>query len=769
MFSEADDIELTAFSFNGGGQAEPSSPTPSPVAEPKVLGNIRRQVRGLSLKTKATALAIAIGIIPLTLVGGAAAYFANQSITKQISDAKLARASGMGDQVNRFMIERFGDIKTYANLPILADPKVRAVVTDGERTATLARLLKAHPYYDSIAVYTLEGDLLLEAGPTKVLQNASKRDYFQQALNRNLPYISQPEASTVTGKTSIFFAAPVKDLVSGETIAIVLTRMPVESIKPAIERFARGNDEYHLLDASGKILIAKNPQETKSKATEIFPGLSAVISTRKEGAAITPYRLNNNIEQLAAYALAPKLEGLPDLGWSGIIALNTQYAFEPQRQLLLTLAIGTLLAAAAVGAAATILTGRATRPILEAANAAEKLGQGELETRIAVVGNDELALLGENINNMAGQIQTLLDEQEEAARQQFASQEEVARQQMKRAEEQRQQKEFLQRRALELLMEVDPISRGDLTIRAKVTEDEIGTIADSYNATILSLRKIVSQVKDAVGQVATTTTSSEASVQTLSAEAVRQTEEISTALNRIEEMSQSIRQVAANAAKAEAAVQEANQTVEAGDDAMNRTVEGIMAIRETVAETSKKVKRLGESSQKISKVVNLIGTFAAQTNLLALNASIEAARAGEEGRGFAVVADEVRSLARQSAEATADIEKLVAEIQMETNEVVTAMEAGTEQVVVGTKLVDETRQSLNKIAAVSTQINELVGAIAQAASTQSQASEVVTQTMSDVAMIATKTSAEATQVSVSINELLTVAQELQSSVGQFKL
>ena len=336
-------------------------------------------------------------------------------------------------------------------------------------------------------------------------------------------------------------------------------------------------------------------------------------------------------------------------------------------------------------------------------------------------------------------------------------------------EQQKAAKEFLQKRALELLIEVDPLSRGDLTIRANVTEDEIGTVADSYNSTIGSLRKIVTQVQQAAIQVAATTTNNQGSVQGLSAEALRQTQEIATALEQVQQMSNSIRAVAANASQAEAAVQQANATVLAGDAAMNRTVDGILAIRETVAETSKKVKRLGESSQKISKVVNLIGTFADQTNLLALNASIEAAHAGEQGRGFAVVADEVRVLARQSAAATAEIEALVKDIQTETNEVVAAMEAGTEQVVTGTRLVDETRQSLNKIGVVSSEISTLVAAIAQATVAQSKASDSVSHTMTDVAAIAGKTSSEAANVSASFQELLAVAQELQASVGQFKV
>ncbi|MGK7872473.1 MAG: methyl-accepting chemotaxis protein [Xenococcaceae cyanobacterium] len=352
---------------------------------------------------------------------------------------------------------------------------------------------------------------------------------------------------------------------------------------------------------------------------------------------------------------------------------------------------------------------------------------------------------------------------------QLATQVGLALERVNLLEEQRSAKEQLQKRAMELLMEVNPVSQGNLTIRARVTNDEIGTIADSYNATIESLRKIVSQVQTAVEQVAATTSNSEASVGALSAEAVRQTQQILGALERIEAMTYLARTVAAKAEQAETAVLEAAQTVEVGDTAMNRTVEGILGIRETVAETAKKAKRLGESSQKISKVVNLISRFAAQTHLLALKASIEAARAGEEGQGFAVIADEVRSLAAQSAEATGEIETLVASIQLETKEVVASMEQGTEQVTEGTKLVDETRQSLNQIAAASAQINQLVEAIAQAAVEQAQTSETVTETMADVAAIAENTSKSATKVSASFKELLAVADQLQEDVAKFKV
>jgi methyl-accepting chemotaxis protein PixJ len=338
-----------------------------------------------------------------------------------------------------------------------------------------------------------------------------------------------------------------------------------------------------------------------------------------------------------------------------------------------------------------------------------------------------------------------------------------------KATEQQQQREQIQQRAVELLREVEPVSKGDLTVQARVTPDEVGTIAGSYNTIINSLRQIVEQVQSTSASVAATASSNESAVTTLSQDAKHQLQALNQALAQIQVMVESIQGVSQRAKRAERSVQLATQTLAAGDAAMDRTVSGISAIRETVAETAKKVKRLGEASQKISRVVSLINGFAAQTNLLALNAAIEAAKAGEEGQGFGVVAEEVRSLAQQSTAATAEIEHLVEEIQSQTNDVVAAMESGTDQVVAGSQLVEESRHHLSQISEVGAQLNQLVREIAQAAAVQTETSGTVSQTMHQVAAIAEHTSQQTATVADSFGHLLEVAKELQVSVAQFKV
>jgi methyl-accepting chemotaxis protein PixJ len=227
--------------------------------------------------------------------------------------------------------------------------------------------------------------------------------------------------------------------------------------------------------------------------------------------------------------------------------------------------------------------------------------------------------------------------------------------------------------------------------------------------------------------------------------------------------------VEANAQQVEVAVQQANQTVMAGDAMIDRTVGEMQNIQETVTEADERLQRLSESFQKISRVLNLISNFTTQTQLLALNASIEATRAGEYGRGFAVVANEVRSLARQSADAADEIEQLVQEIQGGMAEVSTAMETGIEQVTSGTEVVTAARQSLTAIVDATTEISQLISGITQTTQEQTQQCQLLTHTMTNVATIANKTSEDSVAISTSFKDLLTMAKDLQTKGQKFKV
>ena len=333
----------------------------------------------------------------------------------------------------------------------------------------------------------------------------------------------------------------------------------------------------------------------------------------------------------------------------------------------------------------------------------------------------------------------------------------------------RANRQELEQEALRVLKAISPSFRGDLTVRAPLSETEIGTIADGYNTTIQSLRELVRQVQTAATSVSSTSSLNNTLVDNLSEQAKQELAQLDRAQAQVKLMAASSREVADFAEKVELVVQSANRTVKTGDTLMESTVEEILEIRSTVSTTAKKIKRLGETFQKISKVVNLIENFATQTNLLALNASIEATRAGQYGKGFAVVADEVRSLAYQSANATTEIERLVDEIRIDTNDVTEAMEIGIAQVVQGTNLVNETRKSLSEIVVATGEISELVQAIGLAAGTQTKQSDKLTAAMADVAAIANLTSGSAAQISESCQQLLTTSQVLETSVSRFRV
>ncbi|MDJ0535784.1 MAG: methyl-accepting chemotaxis protein [Xenococcaceae cyanobacterium MO_207.B15] len=894
--------------------------------------NIFKSWKQISLRRRATILGLAIGVIPIAAIGGIAHHLAAESLMQQIINDQESRTFDIRQKVSIYVNNIISDATTIASSPLFTDPELSKRASVKQKVAMLDSFLDAHHSqgFDSIAVFDVQGKLLFQSKsphPISPNDNYSNREYFQRAITNKTTAINDPEIHSLSGKNKLEVAVPIKEKWTGKMIGIVCLRMPLSHWRSIFQYVQSEGWEYRLIDTEGYIFDTEESEYIGRRTgadIKDLPQLQARLQTQMtnsiHGKALTKVMRDTDDDEKVLVTLAsiPNIEGVLDPGWQLALSRPVEDAFASLQELRLTLLIGASLTALIVGASTAFLAKQVTMPILAAAGAIRKIGRGELNTQLQIDGQDELSILGSNINKMAKQMKALVNYKAAEAQRsqrlkdltlqlsrtlnsdevfqiaveeilealqadrvlfygieenghgkviaesttdswsslrkveanqleylkeyvtddhyqfgkvraipniyqanlginhlkqleafavkaelvapfsvgqkfrgllivhqckqprkwqqaeinffaQLTSQIVLALERINLIQDQKSTQEQLQKRALELLVEVEPISRGDLTTHATVTEDEIGTLADSYNSTVESLRQIVVQVQKSITRMATATGNNEGFAQSLSERASQQSEAIGEALNQIQAMAESIHTIATNAEQAETTFQEVLKTVATGDVAMDRTVEGILAIRETVAETAKKVKRLGESSQKISKVVNLISSFAAQTNLLALNASLEATRAGEEGHNFARVAEEIRDLAQQSAEATTEIEKIVASIQLDTKEVVTAMEEGTERVVIGTKLVDETRQSLSQVANSSKQVSNRIAKIAQETVEEFQASKEITQTIAEVAEMASTTSKDAAQVSASTKELLTVAQELQESISQFKV
>jgi len=322
---------------------------------------------------------------------------------------------------------------------------------------------------------------------------------------------------------------------------------------------------------------------------------------------------------------------------------------------------------------------------------------------------------------------------------------------------------------LRLLDEMGDLADGDLTVQATVTEDITGAIADSINYAIDALRNLVQAINETTQQVSSAAQQSQATAMHLAEASDHQAQQITAASSAINEMAVSIEAVSNHAAELAG---EANRSVDIavrGNEAVQRTIHGMDSIREQIQETSKRIKRLGESSQEIGDIVELINDIAEQTNILALNAAIQAAMAGEAGRGFAVVADEVQRLAERSADATKQIEALVKGIQSDTKEAVASMEQSTSGVVQGAQLAQNAGQSLESIENVSKHLADLIRNISDSARQQASAANNISDTMNVIQEITTQTSAGTNETAASIGNLAELANELRRSVAGFKL
>jgi methyl-accepting chemotaxis protein len=321
----------------------------------------------------------------------------------------------------------------------------------------------------------------------------------------------------------------------------------------------------------------------------------------------------------------------------------------------------------------------------------------------------------------------------------------------------------------DLLEEVEQARQGNLTVRARISETSLGAVADSLNEMLRALNAVLLEVRQATKVVSKSASDLQVSARRLAAGAQEEERQVSSIFTTIREIADSVQQVSDNAATAAGVAREALDITSEGREGVESAVKGMNAVREVVLQSAKKIKRLGESSQEIGEIVQLISDFASKTNLLALNASIEAARAGEHGRGFSAVAQEIRNLANSSAEATKQISAKIKNTQNETNSVVVSMEQITQQVVLQSELVAHAGSALQAMDTITQRIVQHIEGISSAAAQQANAGGFVARSMGDIAQIAIYTARSIDQVHASMTRLTELAESLQERLGIFQL
>ena len=607
-----------------------------------------------------------------------------------------------------------------------------------------------------------------------VLENPRQIKVSSLVSKEELSKESPPSLSKITGEEALirYTATPVSDPLSKGVIGVLISGDVVNGknpiVKETVNTFGGGYGGVYFYKPDGTFALAtsmlgledkSNEKKNDLKLKPDVPFMDQAVLTQAQkgvGEKLTTRTKIDNQWMTVAVSSIVNSEGKPIVFLvRGTSEKNLDDLL--RETFLLQIGVGSL-ALIFAGLVALWLGKTLTKPLQELQESAQKFGQGDTSARAEILARDEVGQLAITFNNMADRI--VVGNQ---------SVEKTMQERQQELELQRKQKEELEEGVIRLLLGIEEASKGDLTVKERVETGAVGAITDAFNTTIGSLRGLVNQVLEASQQVNQKAQENTESVLNLSQKAITQVQSIDLTTQSVAQMAHDIESVSDTAQTAAAIARQGNEAAKEGQATMDQTVNSIYKIRGGVAEISKKSKRLAESSQEISKIVNIISSISEKTNLLAFNASIEAARAGENGQGFRIVADEVRRLAEMVNLSAQEIEQVILDIQSETAEMTRMMEESTSEVVTGTQLVQQTKETLQNLASISQEIDSLLASISTSTTSQRLTSVSVTEAMQQVAEVAKETSASSQSVSDALNSLSAIALELQNSASRFKV
>ena len=383
-------------------------------------------------------------------------------------------------------------------------------------------------------------------------------------------------------------------------------------------------------------------------------------------------------------------------------------------------------------------------PLNQLQQAIGKVEKGGYEVRMNMRTRDELAAVGRMFDK-------LLDER-------IASLKSTA-----------SENERLNSSVIGLFSAMGALSQKDLTVRAPVTEDIIGTLGDAINQLTDVTATVLHHVTKVAGVVEDASERMKQQSDVVNEMAKEEDVIVVRLISNLETAMASIGEVAIFARDSNRAAAEATKSTESAMQTVQATLSGMNAIRETISEMEKRIKRLGERSQEISQIVNLINTISERTHVLSLNAAMQAAMAGEAGRGFAVVAEEVQRLAENSRQATGQIANLVQNIQVETNDTIATVNKTIEQVIKESELAHNAGERMRETHESTARLVRLVATIANSSAEQTKIAAVLRAAADEIAQFTEKTAEQLVAQNQSAASLVSASQKLVSAISVFKL
>lgn len=384
------------------------------------------------------------------------------------------------------------------------------------------------------------------------------------------------------------------------------------------------------------------------------------------------------------------------------------------------------------------------RPLRRITTTVEEVSDGNFAARSGLRGGDELGMLARTFDG-------LLDDRVEV---------------LARAQEENEQ---LNSSVISLLEAVSVLSQRDLRVRVPVTEDIIGPVADSLNLLTGETAKVLKGVRRVSDDVAKASGEVKAQSDKVLGVASEEQERIQRTAAELGQAAQQMTEIASLAQDCAKSADRAINSTQNAMETVTSTVAGINGIRDTIREAEKRIKRLGERSQEVSGVVELINTIAERTHILALNASMHAASAGEAGRGFAVVADEVQRLAENAREATSQIATLVRNIQVETADTVATMNGVISKVVEGSDLAEQAGQRMRDTRNNTADLVAMVQRIASGSESQAEVSVELEKRAQEIQRSTEETSRQLEEQAAHTVNLVDQSRQLMEAVNVFVL